>query len=113
MSFRWTHLALHVRKLQSSIAFYERFTRLVCSGAGSVASIMEPRWPAGCCQPSGRIERTQSAKKVPDVKFPIRNKSNRLGWKVSFKDVRILGQLRLPEHVPARSNSAGPRSGAD
>src|ERR1700733_8672551 len=28
MSTRWTHLALHVRSLQSSIAFYERFTSL-------------------------------------------------------------------------------------
>ena len=28
MSTRWTHLALHVRSLQSSIAFYELFTSL-------------------------------------------------------------------------------------
>jgi catechol 2,3-dioxygenase-like lactoylglutathione lyase family enzyme len=28
MSSRWTHLALHVRSLQSSIAFYQRFTSL-------------------------------------------------------------------------------------
>jgi catechol 2,3-dioxygenase-like lactoylglutathione lyase family enzyme len=28
MKARWTHLALHVRNLQGSIAFYERFTNL-------------------------------------------------------------------------------------
>jgi lactoylglutathione lyase len=28
MKARWTHLALHVRNLQASIAFYERFTNL-------------------------------------------------------------------------------------
>jgi catechol 2,3-dioxygenase-like lactoylglutathione lyase family enzyme len=28
MKSRWTHLALHVRSLQASIAFYERFTNL-------------------------------------------------------------------------------------
>src|ERR1700704_6092481 len=28
MSSRWTHVALHVRSLQTSIAFYERYTSL-------------------------------------------------------------------------------------
>jgi hypothetical protein len=28
MKARWTHMALHVRNLQASIAFYERFTNL-------------------------------------------------------------------------------------
>ena len=28
MNSRWTHLALHVRSLQASIAFYERYTSL-------------------------------------------------------------------------------------
>src|SRR6266404_8652843 len=28
MNSRWTHVALHVRSLQASIAFYERYTSL-------------------------------------------------------------------------------------
>jgi lactoylglutathione lyase len=46
MSSRWTHLALHVHNLQSSIAFYERFTslRVVDRHSDSSSTGMEVVW---------------------------------------------------------------------
>jgi lactoylglutathione lyase len=46
MSSRWTHIALHVRNLRSSIAFYERFTSLRVINRHSDASStgMEVVW---------------------------------------------------------------------
>jgi catechol 2,3-dioxygenase-like lactoylglutathione lyase family enzyme len=43
MKSRWTHLALHVRSLQASIAFYEQFTNLrVIDRHSEVALAMAP-----------------------------------------------------------------------
>ena len=46
MSSRWTHLALHVRNLQSSIAFYQRFTslRVVDRHSDASSTGMEVVW---------------------------------------------------------------------
>ena len=46
MSSRWTHLALHVRNLQSSIAFYEGFTslRVVDRHSDASSTGMEVVW---------------------------------------------------------------------
>src|SRR5260370_12223152 len=46
MHSRWTHLALHVRNLQSSIAFYQRFTslRVVDRHSDASSTGMEVVW---------------------------------------------------------------------
>src|SRR5580658_329638 len=38
---------------------------------------------------------------VPDKKFGIRSKGHRFGWNVNE---RIVGQVRFPQHSPARAN---------
>jgi catechol 2,3-dioxygenase-like lactoylglutathione lyase family enzyme len=46
MKSRWTHLALHVRSLQASIAFYERFTnlRVIDRHSDAASTGMEVVW---------------------------------------------------------------------
>jgi catechol 2,3-dioxygenase-like lactoylglutathione lyase family enzyme len=46
MKSRWTHLALHVRSLQASIAFYERFTnpRVIDRHSDATCTGMEVVW---------------------------------------------------------------------
>ena len=46
MKSRWTHLALHVRSLQTSIAFYERFTnlRVIDRHSDATSTGMEVVW---------------------------------------------------------------------
>jgi catechol 2,3-dioxygenase-like lactoylglutathione lyase family enzyme len=46
MKSRWTHLALHVRSLQASIAFYERFTnlRVIDRHSDATSTGMEVVW---------------------------------------------------------------------
>src|SRR5262249_24628902 len=46
MNSRWTHLALHVHNLQSSIAFYERYTslRVIDQHSDAASTGMEVVW---------------------------------------------------------------------
>jgi hypothetical protein len=62
---------------------------------------MEPSGPAGRRQPCGRVKRTESAKRVPDIEFGIGRKGYRVGWNVNE---RIVGQIRFPQHSPARAD---------
>src|SRR5260370_5171973 len=57
-----------------SLAWWGFCSQLLCSGAGSIARIVEPGGPAGCCQPFRSLKRTQAAKKVSNIKFPVGRK---------------------------------------
>jgi hypothetical protein len=71
---------------------------LMRSSAGSIASIVEPGGPTGCCQSCGRLKRAQPATEVPNIKLGIRRQGHRVRWNVNEG---IVGQVRFPKHSPA------------